>query len=130
VIGRDADPCGVFGPDAFDVVVDVVGGAGWWRVIDALRPGGHYVVAGAIAGPVVELDLRTLYLKDLRLVGATIVEPEVFACLLARVERGEVRPPIAAVHDLAQIVEAQRQFESKRFVGKIVLDVAGARPAR
>jgi NADPH:quinone reductase-like Zn-dependent oxidoreductase len=87
-------------------------------------------VSGAIAGPEVPLDLRTLYLKDLRLQGATIVEPDVFAALIARVDRGEVRPRVAAVHDLSDIVDAQQQFESKRFVGKIVLDVAGTRVAR
>ena len=40
-------------------------------LIEALRPGGRYVTAGAIAGPIVELDLRTLYLRDLAFFGCT-----------------------------------------------------------
>lgn len=121
VIDRYDDPCAVFGADSFDAVVDVVGGPGWRRLLGALRPGGRYAVSGAIAGPLVELDLRTLYLKDLTLLGGTIVEPSVFAGLVARVERGEVRPAIAAVFPMHDIVAAQQLFASKRFVGKIVL---------
>ena len=42
------------------------------------RRGGRYATAGAIAGPLVELDVRTLYLKDLTLFGCTFQEEEVF----------------------------------------------------
>lgn len=128
VIGRDADPCDVFGPDAFDAVIDVVGGAGWPRLLDALRPGGRYAVSGAIAGAVVPLDLRTLYLKDLTLHGGTIVEPPVFAAMIERIERRDIEPLVAAVFPLNEIITAQQLFESKRFVGKIVLTPAGPRP--
>ena len=57
------------------MVADVVGGAdvpGWVR---SLRRGGRYVCAGAIAGPVVDLDLRVLYLNDLEVIGATACPP-------------------------------------------------------
>lgn len=37
VIGRDDDPCAALGRDAFDAVIDVVGGPGWPRLLDALR---------------------------------------------------------------------------------------------
>ncbi len=123
VIGRDDDPREVMGRDAFDVVIDVVGGASWPRLLEALRPGGRYAVAGAIAGPIVELDLRTLYLKDLQLLGGTIVEPAVFAALIGRIEKGEIRPLVAATFPLPDIVIAQQLFESKQHVGKMVLVV-------
>ncbi len=123
VIGRDDNPAEAIGRDAFDTVIDVVGGAGWPHLLDALRPGGRYAVSGAIAGPMVELDLRTLYLKDLQLLGGTIVEPAVFGALIGRIERREIRPLVAAVFPLADIVAAQQLFESKTHVGKIVLTV-------
>lgn len=107
-----------------DVVVDVVGGDRWPALLEALRRGGRYVVSGAIAGPIVELDLRTLYLKDLTLIGATITPPGVFADMVALAERGELRPTVAATFPLEQLREAQRVFMDKRFVGKIVLDHA------
>ena len=46
---------------------------------------------GAIAGPIVEFDLRTFYLRDLTFMGATIVPPGVFADLVGYIERGEIR---------------------------------------
>jgi NADPH:quinone reductase-like Zn-dependent oxidoreductase len=121
VIDRGDNPAQVIGRNSFDAVIDVVGGAGWPHLLDALRPGGRYAVSGAIAGPVVELDLRTLYLKDLQLLGGTIVEPSVFGALIGRVERREIAPLVAAVFPLREIVAAQQLFESKRYVGKIVL---------
>jgi NADPH:quinone reductase-like Zn-dependent oxidoreductase len=78
-------------------------------------------VSGAISGPIVDLDLRTLYLKDLRLIGCTVLEPDVFANLIGYIERGEIKPCIAATFPLFDIVKAQEAFLTKRHVGKIVL---------
>ena len=55
----------------FHAVIDVVAGPDWAAFIDALRPGGHYAVSGAIAGPVVEADLRRIYLRDITIHGCT-----------------------------------------------------------
>jgi NADPH:quinone reductase-like Zn-dependent oxidoreductase len=105
----------------FDVVADVVGGDDFPGWLDVLRRGGRYVTSGAIAGPIVELDLRTLYLNDLELVGATVYEPHVFADLAGYIERGEVRPVLAATFPLAEIHAAQAAFEAKAHVGNIVI---------
>jgi NADPH:quinone reductase-like Zn-dependent oxidoreductase len=107
-----------------DVVVDVVGGPGWPRLLDALVPGGRLATSGAIAGPIVELDLRTLYLRDLTLLGCTYQAEEVFANLVGYVERGEIEPLVARTYPLREIVQAQRDFLEKRFVGKLVLEIA------
>ena len=50
-----------------EVVADIVGGPAFPGLLDLLARGGRYVTSGAIAGPLVELDLRILYLKDLEL---------------------------------------------------------------
>jgi NADPH:quinone reductase-like Zn-dependent oxidoreductase len=121
VIGPDADPVRAWGREQVDAVVDVVGGTQFPALLEVLRRGGRYAVAGAIAGPVVELDLRTLYLKDLRLLGCTVLEPEVFGNLVRYIERGEVRPLVADIHPLAHIVQAQQEFLDKRRMGKIIL---------
>jgi NADPH:quinone reductase-like Zn-dependent oxidoreductase len=109
------------GREAVDVVVDVVGGPRWPALLEILRRGGRYAVTGAIAGPLVTLDLRTLYLKDLRLLGCTILEPGVFGNLVAYIERGEIRPVLAKTYPLEEIVRAQQEFLGKQFTGKIVL---------
>ena len=118
---RDADLAALFGHEHFDVVIDVAGGAGFPALLQVLKRGGRYGVAGAISGPIAELDLRTLYLKDLTLYGCTILEPEVFPNLVGYIERGEIRPVVAATWPLAEIVEAQRAFITKQHIGKIVL---------
>ena len=53
------------GGKPIDVVADLVGGPIFNDLLRILRPEGRYTTAGAIAGPVVQLDLRTMYLKQL-----------------------------------------------------------------
>lgn len=118
---RDADLKSLFGPEYFDAAVDVVGGAQFGAMLDVLKRGGRYGVSGAISGPVVDLDLRTLYLKDLRLIGCTVLEAEVFPNLVNYIERGEIKPLVAASFALEDIVAAQEAFLTKTHVGKIVL---------
>ncbi len=106
-----------------DAVFDVVGGADFGGWLDALCRGGRFVTAGAIAGPVVDLDLRTLYLNDLELFGATVFGPGLFADLVKYIERGEVRPVVAATFPLEQIHAAQEAFVAKKHIGNIVITI-------
>jgi NADPH:quinone reductase-like Zn-dependent oxidoreductase len=122
IIARDADLSESLGHEAVDAVIDVVGGKQFPQLLDVLRRRGRYAVAGAIAGPLVHLDLRTLYLKDLRLEGCTVFEPSVFRNLIGYIERGEIHPVIAKVFALGSIVEAQQEFTAKKHTGKIVLE--------
>ena len=121
VYPRDAELAAALGRESVDAVVDVVGGEQFPALLEVLKRGGRYAVAGAIAGPLVQLDLRTLYLKDLRFFGCTVLEPGVFAKLTRYIESGEIRPLIASVHPLSAIVAAQTEFLEKRHTGKIVL---------
>ena len=111
------------GRDSIDVVVDLVAGPQWSALLDVLRPGGRYAVAGAIGGPLVELDVRTLYLKDLSLFGCTVLDPEVFPNLIDHIESRRLSPVVAETFPLDQIADAQTTFMSKKHIGKIVLTV-------
>ncbi len=121
VLDRGSDLVASLGRGSVDVVVDLVGGPQWPQLLDVLRTGGRYAVAGAIGGPITELDLRTLYLRDLTLYGCTFQDDEVFEHLVGYIERNEVRPVVAATYPLAEIRHAQEEFLSKRHVGKLVL---------
>jgi NADPH:quinone reductase-like Zn-dependent oxidoreductase len=123
VVDRSDDLVDRLGRGSIDAVIDVVGGPTWPSLLDVLRPQGRYAVAGAIGGPLVTLDLRTLYLSDLTLIGCTALDPHVFADLVSYVERGEVHPMVAATLPLEQLVAAQRLFESKAHIGKVVVQV-------
>jgi NADPH:quinone reductase-like Zn-dependent oxidoreductase len=111
----------LLGEASIDVVIDVAGGAQFPRLLNILKRRGRYATAGAIAGPLVELDLRTLYLKDLELQGCTVFEPVVFRNLIGYIERGEIRPLVAKQYPLREIVAAQQDFTTKNHVGKVVL---------
>jgi NADPH:quinone reductase-like Zn-dependent oxidoreductase len=123
VLPRDANLAQQFGQEYFDAAVDIVAGTQFGEILGVLKRGGRYGVSGAISGPVVDLDLRTLYLKDLRLIGCTVLEHEVFGNLVGYIERDEIRPLVAATYDLADIVKAQEAFLTKQHVGKIILSL-------
>jgi len=109
---------------AFDVVLDLVCGPRWPDLFDSLRDQGRYVTSGAIAGPIVELDLRTLYLRDLSLLGSTYQPDTVFTDLIKYIEAGEIRPVLATTYPLEQMQVAQEAFLGKSHVGKIGITVA------
>ncbi len=121
VVARGGDLVATLGTESIDVVVDLVAGPQWPSLLDVLRRGGRYVTSGAIAGPLVELDVRTLYLKDLALLGATYQEPVVFENLVGYIEHGEIRPLVHATYPLREIARAQADFAEKGYVGKLVL---------
>lgn len=121
VIDRNADLVAELGAGSMDVVIDLVAGDQWPSFLDVLRRGGRYATAGAIAGPLAQIDVRTLYLKDLTLFGCTFQEDEVFANLIGYIEAGEIRPVVAQTYPLRDIVLAQTDFLAKSHTGKLVL---------
>jgi len=116
-IDRDAP----LNDERFDAVIDVVGGDQFGRWLDVLRAGGRLAIAGAIAGPMTEIDLRTLYLKDLSLYGCTHQPRSVFSELVALMNQVAIRPLVSKTYPLEEIVAAQADFMSKRYPGKLVL---------
>ena len=121
VLDRAADIVKELGRDSVDLVVDLVAGPGWAPLLDVLKRGGRYSIAGAIAGPMVELDVRTLYLKDLTLRGSTYQDEVVFSNLVGYIERGEIKPVVSGTYPLTEIHQAQEDFLAKGFIGKLVL---------
>jgi len=117
VLDRDENPTA----KSASLVIDLVGGPQWPRVLEALSPGGRYAVSGAIAGPVVEADLRTIYLNDLTLYGCTYTPSEVFEELVGHVNEGRIKPLIGRTYPLQDIHKAQEDFAAKKSAGKLVV---------
>lgn len=113
-----------FGDSAVDVVIDLVGGPDWPELLNVLRPFGRYAVSGAISGPIVDLDLRTLYLKDQRFFGCTVLDEGVFSRLVNLIELGAIQPLLAQSFPLEALLEAQECFLGKQFTGKLVIDMS------
>ena len=121
IVFRNSDLLKEIGRDAVDIVIDLVGGPKWTQLLDILKPGGRYATSGAIAGPIVKLDLRTLYLKDLTLYGCTFQSKEVFRNIIKYIEENKIKPLVAKSYPLKEIKKAQLDFLSKKFSGKLVL---------
>ncbi len=121
VIDRNVDIAKVLNRESVDVVVDLVAGPQWPGLLEVLKRGGRYVTAGAIAGPIVELDVRTLYLKDLSFFGCTYQDESILPALISYIEKVEIKPVVAKSYALSDIVLAQQDFLSKKHTGKLVL---------
>ena len=116
-----------------DVVLDMVGKDYAALNLHSLKAGGRWVVIASLTGAKVEMDLQRIMLKRLTLTGSTLRSrsADEKARLTAAVEAtawpwivsGAVRPPIHAVHPLAQAADAQAALEAGAHVGKIMLEV-------
>ena len=121
IVERDTDLIREIGPSSVDVVVDNVAGTGFEPLLKVLRRGGRYASSGAIAGPMVNMDMRDFYLKDLRLIGCTAWDEPVFPNLVGYIERNEIVPLVAKTFALKDIAAAQQEFLKKNHFGNFVL---------
>lgn len=123
VLVRDGAPLEdqLAGTDPFAVIADVVGGPTFGALLAALETDGRLVTCGAVAGAVVEIDLRVLYLKRRTLIGSTMHTPSQFRRLVDDACAGHLAPPVASIYPLSEIHRAQQEFRSGGHSGKLVL---------
>jgi len=121
VLQRRDDVKACLGKQAVDVVVDNVAGNAFAGLLPVLKSGGRYVSSGAVAGPIVSLDMRMLYLNNLTLYGCTAWDASVFPQLMRYIRQNAFHPVIAATFTLKHIEQAQRAFLKKQHIGKIAL---------
>ncbi len=107
-----------------DVVVDTVSGPMLPDLIEILTPQGRYVTCGAMGGPMVEIDMRRIYLKNLELHGATQGTRRDFAAVRDYALSGKIKPLVAGTFSLDDLDRAQEEFKKKEFVGKLVIEVS------
>ena len=90
-------------------------------LINLLRPEGRYTTAGAFAGAMVELDLRTIYLKHLQIHGSSQGTRQAFARLVDYIESGKLSANLHATYRLSDFHRAQTDFMAKTYSGKLVV---------
>ena len=112
------------GGEGVHVVAENVGDPGLWPgAFNSLRPLGRLITAGAHAGGNVALDLRTLYLKRLRIIGDPLCDFPDIEWALRTASEGGVRPPVVdRVLPLREAAEGHRLVEQRATAGKILLD--------
>lgn len=117
-------------PTAFDIIIDIVGGAEVPAFIDRLAPNGRMVVVGAVAGlPPADFGMRlirafqqsrsfaTFSLDTVPVAMRDAIRAEKFA----EAARGELHPVVHDILPLENAAEAHRQMDSGSVFGRIVL---------
>ena len=117
-----------------DVAIDCLGGDTMGRCIHFLKHGARWIMIAALAGQKTEIDLKNIYVRNVRIIGSTLRSrsPEVKAMLLQRlvdeiwplVEAGKVKPTIYKVFPIQEAEAAQALLYNSQNIGKVVLTVS------
>ena len=116
-----------------DVAIDCLGGEIMGKCIHYLRHGARWIMIAALAGTKTEIDLKNIYVRNVRIIGSTLRSrtPETKAQILAelvknvwpKVGTGEVKPTIYKVLPIQKAEEAHDILYRGENVGKVVLTV-------
>ena len=116
-----------------DVAIDCLGGEIMGKCIHYLTHGARWIMIAALAGQKTEIDLKNIYVRNVRIVGSTLRSrtPETKAKILAdlvrdvwpKVSAGEVRPTIYKVLPITEAEAAHDILYRGENVGKVVLTV-------
>lgn len=116
-----------------DVAIDCLGGEIMGKCIHYLKHGARWIMIAALAGVHTEIDLKNIYVRNVRIIGSTLRSrtPEVKARILAqlvetvwpKVASGEIRPTIYKVLPITEAEAAHELLYKSQSVGKVVLTV-------
>jgi len=116
-----------------DVAIDCLGGEIMGKCIHYLTHGARWIMIAALAGQKTEIDLKNIYVRNVRIIGSTLRSrtPETKAQILAelvknvfpKIESGEVKPTIHAVLPITEAEVAHDILYKGQNVGKVVLTV-------
>ena len=116
-----------------DVAIDCLGGENVGKYLHCLKHGARWIMIAALAGQKTEIDLKNVYVRNVRLIGSTLRSraPEVKAQILAelvekvwpKVATGEVKPTIFKVLPITQAEDAHDLLYKSASAGKVILTV-------
>lgn len=116
-----------------DVAIDCLGGEYMGECLSYLTHGARWIMIAALAGTKTEIDLKNIYVRNVRIIGSTLRSraPEVKAQILAslvrdvfpKIEEGKVKPTIYKTLPITQAEEAHAILQRGENVGKVVLTV-------
>ena len=116
-----------------DIAMDCLGGEMMGKCLPYLNHGARWIMIAALAGTKTEIDLKNIYVKNVRIIGSTLRSraPEVKAGILAElvrkvwpmVENGEIKPTIHKALPIQEAEAAQAILYQGENVGKVVMTV-------
>ncbi len=107
-----------------DLVFEHVGPATWRGSMKCVTKGGRLVTCGATTGPLVELDLRFFFTKELSVIGCYMGSRRELDQVLGLVSEGRLKPVVDTVFPLKEAAKAQVTMERRNYFGKLVLRVS------
>ena len=116
-----------------DIAIDCLGGDYMGGCLQYLSHGARWIMIAALAGRFTEIDLKNVYVRNVRIIGSTLrsrtpaFKAELLATLVKnvwpKVEEGLIRPVIYKVLPIQQAEEAHAILARGENVGKVVLTV-------
>jgi NADPH:quinone reductase-like Zn-dependent oxidoreductase len=113
------------GGNGVDVVYEHVGGELFQKGLDSLSKDGRLVICGAHSGEVVQFDIIPFFRSQHSVIGSFVFTREEVETCFRLIERGALKPQVAATFPLEQVKQATELMESRAFFGKIVLTTGG-----
>ena len=107
-----------------DIVLDSIGAGTWETNFAAVRKGGRVVLCGVTTGAQAPTDLRSLYWKQVTVLGSTMGSNSDFRGMLKTVAAAKLKPVIDSIHPLQDIQKAMGRMERGEQFGKIVLKIS------
>ena len=107
-----------------DLSVDSIGGEVFDALVSLGKIGSRIVSFGATKGPVPNLVMPKIFLKEMTIHGSTMGSPQEFAAMVDFVEKHQIRPIIDKTYSLEDVVSAQERMENGENFGKIVLGIS------
>jgi NADPH:quinone reductase-like Zn-dependent oxidoreductase len=107
-----------------DVVIDSVGAATWTRSLLCLGRGGRLVTCGGTSGPMVETDVRRLFMNQWTIHGSTMGSEAEWEAIVETFRSGGLRPPIDSAYPLSDAREAYARLQSGAQCGKVVITLS------
>lgn len=104
-----------------DVVFEHIGPETFSKSLAALSKKGRVVTCGVTSGPLVNLDLRFVFVRQLSIFGSYMGGFKEFQRVIRRVERGRFKAVVDKVFPLKEAREAQARMLERKNFGKIVL---------
>ena len=117
-----------------DVAIDCLGGEVMGKCVHYLSHGARWIMIAALAGQKTEIDLKNIYVRNVRIIGSTLrsrtpaVKAQILAALVKevfpKVTAGAVKPTVYKILPITEAEAAHDILYRGENIGKVVLAVA------
>jgi len=107
-----------------DVIVDSIGKLTFSNSLRLLKPGGRLVIPGATTGPIVDIDLRQIFWKQIKIFGSTMSNQGEFRDVMKLVFEEKLKPVVDKIFQMEEIIEAETYLNEGKQFGKVLIQIS------